>query len=873
MLKHLRMRKTDEGQGLVMVIAVVAIAAIVIGALEVSVIGDAKLAATSTSQEQALQAAETGLADYETNVNGSASQWQYAMSFCSSGTFNCVINGNSNVAPDPQNAAYSGIPDPNCTTSSYNVTHGQPGDDNYYGWVTVHGSSNGGYAEQFQYIVDSSLAKALGGYAHVFVTGRAGRSGHYVCSTIKALYNGPQLTSVNTVQLSPASCSGSSIPVAAPVAGTTIARVLIEATGGTGQTGGSSGLSAGGGVGGNGETVEATYAASNNSTIYVNIGCQGGSNTSIIQGGAGFASGGSLTGQGNAGGGGGATAVCALTPCTSATIGSGNLANNLYLLAGGGGGGGEGIFGATAPGGKGGSGVTASVASGIGENGNAGSNATAWFNINGGTGGAGGSAASGYVPGGGAGTHANGWFNADGGGGGAGYNGGSGGSVGFGGGGGGAGASFYNTNTSPSGGGIGAFVPGASGTGFVGSGVAMNTTPSNYGSVIIQWEDSTGAPVGTPVVPATCGPYSERTTQIPALSDVSLQVSGGSGGNGDNLSLFGNWFGSGAGREGVGATVVATYQNISTLPVDVTAIQGCQGAIGGDAGVTPGGDGLRTSGGSSSGGANCSGCSGNQGDAGSAGGASAICVGTIAPGADTPTSNNCTAGSSAMLMVAGGGAGGGGVSTSLLSLCSAGNGGAGGTALASDWPTSTNLTTGGVDGSSGTGNSGGWCSATAGGAGGSGVVANYAPTGSNGNSTNAICSGDGGAGGGGFDGGAAGTAGSGFAFFGFCILGGPGAGGGGGSSYLAQSTGSMVLQQCPSGSQCLYSACPTAGQSNPSTNQINTSNVAVFEGEWCSGQLDTNGAASITDTAIPNSSGVLSQSPTLVPTTPASLVW
>ena len=74
MLKRLRLRRTDEGQGLVMVIAVVAIAAIVLGALEISVIGDAQLAASSTSQEQALQAAETGLADYQTQVNGSASQ-------------------------------------------------------------------------------------------------------------------------------------------------------------------------------------------------------------------------------------------------------------------------------------------------------------------------------------------------------------------------------------------------------------------------------------------------------------------------------------------------------------------------------------------------------------------------------------------------------------------------------------------------------------------------------------------------------------------------------------------------------------------------------------------------------------------------------
>ena len=893
MFKHLRLHRTDEGQGLVIVIAVVAIAAIMLGALEVSSISGTKLTVANQSSEQALQAAQTGLADYESNVNASPSQWQYAMDYCSSGTFGCQIGtadantpsgnaeeaidppGETAEAPDPQNAGFSGIPDPHCTTSAYNATAGNAGTASYFGWTSVHGSTTGGFSEQFQYVVDSTSATPLGGYAHVFVTGRAGTSGHYVCTTIKALYNGPQTTNVNTVQLSSASCSGLSIPVQAPVAGTNIARVLIEATGGGGQTGGSAGLSAGGGIGGSGETVEATYAATNTSKLYVNLGCQGGSNTSIIQGGPGFASGGSLGSQGNAGGGGGATAVCSVTPCTSSAITSSNLPNNLYLIGGGGGGGGEGIFGATAGGGNGGSPGPVSVPSGMAENGAAGSLATAWFNIRGGAGGAGGQAGSGYSPAGGAGTLGRGWFNADGGAGGAGYNGGTGGVAGFGGGGGGAGASFYNTNAAPSGtGAIGAYVSGATGTGFVGSGVAMNATPASYGSVTIQWEDSTGSPVGTPIVPSSCGPYAEQTSQIAALSSVSLQVSGGSGGNGDNLSLFGNWFGSGAGKEGVGATVVGTYQNTSTSPVYVTAIQGCQGSIGGDAGVTPGGDGLRTASASTSGGNNCTGCVGNQGDAGSGGGASAICVGTIQPGQDSPTNNNCTAGANNMLMVAGGGGAGGGVSASLFSWCSAGAGGAGGAALSSDWPTSTNLATGGVAGANGGGLTGGWCASATAGTGGSALLANYAPTGGTGGSTNEVCSGDGGAGGGGFDGGNAGSAGTGgLGWPGFCFFAAPGAGGGGGSSYLAPSNGNLVLQQCAPGGQCLYSPCPSAGQSNPATNQVNTSTVPVFQGEWCSGQLDSNGTTTITDTAVPNSSGVLSQSPTSVPSTPASVIW
>jgi hypothetical protein len=909
MLSRIRGRKNEEGQALVVVIAVVAITAILMVALEVSVIGDAQLAATSTSQEQALQAAESGLADYQTWVNGSDSQWQYAMDFCSSGTYpggsgqvGCLEDAAGNprttppaANPDPANPAFSGVPDSSCRTSAYNATSapaipaGQP---DYYGWVTFHGSTTGGFAEQFQYVVDSSLAKSLGGYVHVFVTGRAGTSHHYVCSTVKALYNGPQLTAVNTEQLAPAYCSGSTIPVTPPPAGTNINAVTIEATGGAGQTGGSAGLSAGGGLGGTGETVEATYAASSSTTLNVNIGCQGGSNTSITQGGPGFAPGGSLPTKGDAGGGGGATAVCSVSPCTSSTITNGNLASDLYLVAGGGGGGGEGLLGTTAAGGTGGNDTTTSVTSGSGENGTSGKNATSFFISNGGAGGAGGMASSGYSPAGGAGNQTNAFLDADGGGGGGGYNGGTGGHIGFGGGGGGAGASFYNTNTSAGLGGIGAFIsaapvnllnhncdpplPGRA-PGFQGSCATMTTTPTTYGQVIIQWENYTAPgilnPVGTPVVPATCGPFAERTTAIPALTEVSLEVSGGSGGNGDDLSAFG-LYGS-AGAEGLGAAVVATYQNTSTSPVYVTAIQGCMGAIGGDVGVTPGGDGLRSSGQPTSGGPNCLTCSGNQGDSGSAGGASAICVGTVAPGLDTPTNNNCYPGNvpsaSDILMAAGGGGGGGGLDPSLIGVCSGGDAGyAGGTiqngvasALSPNYavPGSTTLTTGGVSGWAG---SSGSCGGPTGGSGGS--AATYGPTGAPGNANDVGCSGDGGAGGGGFGGAAAGGAGQGF-FPGFCIVTQGGAGGGGGSSWLATSNLSLQLQQCPVGGQCLYSPCPNAGQSNPAANQPNPNSIAVDEGEWCTSQKDTNGAASVTDTAIPNSSAILSQSPASVETT------
>ena len=131
----------------------------------------------------------------------------------------------------------------------------------------------------------------------------------------------------------------------------------------------------------------------------------------------------------------------------------------------------------------------------------------------------------------------------------------------------------------------------------MGAGYNPGNTPPTFGSVTITWESSTGTPVAPPVTPSNCGPSTQRTTQIPALAQVALQATGGSGGASVDLSLLtslGNFYGSKYGGEGFAASIYATYQNTSSFPVDVTAIQGCQGAIGGENGVTQGGDGLET---------------------------------------------------------------------------------------------------------------------------------------------------------------------------------------------------------------------------------------------------------------------------------------
>ncbi len=770
-------RRNEEGQTLLIVIGVVAFTAILIFALQVSVIGDQQLSASSTTQEQALQAAQTGLSDYQARVNSSPNQWQYATAFCSSGAFpspQCTHAPNPTQNPDPGNPAFSGVPDPNCTTSAASQTQGSPGASNYFGWVTVH--NDAGFVQQFQYVVDTSnviaptagqtLDPAGGGYLHIFVTGRSGRSGHFVCSTVKALYNGPQYTNANTTVLSPVLCNGSNgiITVPAPILPLAdpnqLSQVVITATGGNGGTGGvgsgagGQGLqgvnTTGGGSGGLGAAVQATFPASSLTTLYANIGCQGGSPSSTWQGGLGFSNGGTVgtaASPGNAGGGGGSTAVCLIPACYAGTLLNtvGLMATDVYLVAGGGGGGGEGRAFAAGNGGSGGTATTAGPPSpllGITNNGNGGSNST--FSTGGsphnaGQGGVGGQGTASFSTAGAAGSPgqlstSNSDGGEDGGAGGGGIDGGAGGTPGWGGGGGGAGSSFYNTLLA---------VPG--------SGTWTPVSPPPYGQVTIQWEDAAGNLVAPIVSPQTCGMAGERTSQVAGLSTVSLQVIGGNGGQGSNEGK--DPFNNGNALGGSGTGITASFTNTSATPQDITAIQGCPGAIAtGGLFPTVGGFGL-------SNGANnytLLGCTRVPClvDSGSGGGGAAICVGNVDPGNDTASNNNCTSALPAdILMLAGGGGGGGGAS-SFVSHLAGGNGGAAG--IGTNWPggsSSTQPTLGAVAGSGGGGggsNGGTAGSTTYGTAPGVGITVPLlvCPDGSGG---------DGGAGGGGYSGGGGGN--------------------------------------------------------------------------------------------------------------------
>ena len=289
-----------------------------------------------------------------------------------------------------------------------------------------------------------------------------------------------------------------------------------------------------------------------------------------------------------------------------------------------------------------------------------------------------------------------------------------------------------------------------------------------------------------------------RRVALASLTTVSIDLAGGNGGSGNYTAVFGTRGQLYPG--GAGAAVTATYKNVSTTTVYLTAIQGCNGQLGLENGGEQGGLGL------GKGGFNCAtGCGGTgNGASGSGGGASAVCVGSISPTNANPSNNNCTVGATNMLMVAGGGGGGGEHGT----FSGSAPGGAGGKPTLTKHYTFTNShpntytatkITGIVAGHNGANASGTWGPTTLKTGLGGPATAAYHPTGTVGFQGYA----DGGGGGGGYTNGDGGNAGT------------PTAqGGGGGSSYAAVSKNEMVLQTCPTGTPA--ATCPSLAQTNTS---------------------------------------------------------
>ncbi len=810
-LKRRLCHRTEEGQALLVVLGMVAIVVLLATAIEVSLAGRLKVQATTSLSEEALQAANTGLADYESWLTHSTKEWEYAYAYCSKGAFStCGEN------PDPHNPAYSGKFDPACATSSSNASTGAPGATGYFGWESVR--SSGGSQEQFQYVVNSTKATTTGGEVHVYVQGRAGRSGDYTCRTIKALYDGPQVQKSTTTLVAPNSCNGATIPETAPK---TTHYMEIEAIGGDGQSGGESFLSFGGSPGGTGAKVTADYAISQGTTIYVNNGCQGGANHSgITTGGYGFNPGGSMPSQNDdAGGGGGSTAVCKVKTCSSVskqgttTYGAPittvtELKSDVYLIASGGGGGGESFLFAT--GGNGGDGTTgssgATTVAGVGlvDKGTSGSGG--FFS----SGGAGGSGTKYLTCTAGCAVGHPTFIGGDGGAGGGGFSDGLGGTAGWSGGGGGAGESYINTTSNLS---------------YVATSGTWTGPATGAGLVIITWLNKTKAPIGSPIDASNCGFGGQNTVAVASGTTLTITLAGGNGGPGNEATFFGQAGHTTAG--GWGATISATYKNESSSTVFLTAIQGCDGLLGEENGGQTGGAGL------GNGGRNCAATSptpctsqgGTAGAGGSGGGASAICAGSVGPNVATQTDNNCTYSSSPethLLLVAAGGGGGAENNTCV----SANAGGSGGSGTAYNWTTTahdgaaqTTKIFGLQAGANGAGPTGTWSkTGRADSKGGPANATTYAPTGTAGEADqNGWVGGiDSGGGGGGYTNGNGGKDVGTYIvnclekFFGGGTT--PG-GGGGGSSYAARSLDGMVVQTCAKGT----GTCPSLGVTNTGT--------------------------------------------------------
>ncbi len=817
-LKNSVTRKGEEGQALAAVMGLTAVMALLIVSVELSSIGQARLATITTSSEEALLAAEAGANDYQAWLAGSNNTWAYASAYCSNGVVWPISapwsSTQCSAHPDPKNPAYVGALDQHCATDLSTTS----------GWELFKGSTSaGGQNEEFQYVVDSRQATPTGGFVHVFVTGRAGRSGHYACRTLKLAINSPGLQTLpnppTLISPTSASCNGSTVPVPSAPVGSGAAYVEIEATGGSGEGGGNGGLTTGGGRGGSGQAVLGVFpyggaSALGSAPLFVNVGCQGGSSTGITQGGAGFNHGGSaVPSSAKGGGGGGSTAVCVnINPCvdTSAFVNTlGGINNNVLMIAGGAGGGGEAFF--LASGGSGGNGGNAGnpayTPGGAGQ---------AGFFSNGGNGGSGSSysCTSSCTGDGQSGT------GGEGGGGGGGFNGGNGGSSGWSGGGGGGGSSYLSGQTGEGGSGFGVITSGTNKYQFDPAGAPK------YGSVIVTWLNSSFAPVATPFSPNQCGTGDETSTQLPANSVITVTIAGGGGGNGDVSGIFGGTAGTG----GAGTAITASYTTGST-PVWVSSVQGCAGVIGNLDGGDPGGLGL------GNGGNNVpTGSPSGSGASGSGGGASALCFGT------TQVNSNCGTGSATNTLLVSGGGGG----ASEQDTCnSANNGGSAG--LGTNSPTS-NATTGIVKGTTPGGGNGGNGGDNGSGAGPGGAGGTYSPNGSSGQYESSGP--DSGGGGGGYDGGAGGTGGSdGF----LCISSTAAGGGGGGSSFVNTGATGLSLTTTPAGTTPANEV--TIGTCPPITA------AAVDELCWTSNAAGNSGTVTVTQTAVTTPAGVVYEGP------------
>ena len=188
---------------MMLIILTVALVMVVIPvATYLAALGQVPMVSASTLDTLALQAAQSGIADYQSRLAADpsyGSSYVQGNGFCSSqfsahvgsaaavcGATNAL--GTPSGSADPTNPAFRNCFDgttaggctdtsPACPASLVGSTH----------WVATSGSATG-ETTGYQYVVDSSseTGSAATGTAYVFATGRAGRSGDFTCRTMKA---------------------------------------------------------------------------------------------------------------------------------------------------------------------------------------------------------------------------------------------------------------------------------------------------------------------------------------------------------------------------------------------------------------------------------------------------------------------------------------------------------------------------------------------------------------------------------------------------------------------------------------------------------------------------------------------------------------
>ena len=335
-LRRSALRRDESGQALAIVIIVIVLLIGFSVSLANQSNQQAPIAEQSVLARLAMQAAQAGLADYQDFISSNPGN---AASFCSYSTFNSCAEQSTTVASGSNNvtlpsaaidvastanfntsaiisvASGAGQQSVTCTGTSaspisftgctggtgtlstgFTVTQYElpggvdPAFQNAFttsptcsantgttGWATATVSSLGNQNAAYQYIVNSAALEgsSSGGEVLVYVTGRAGISGQYVCRSVQASF-WVQLTQPGVPQTVATNDSYTAVDVPAGCQGTscTTTTATITVAGGSGGNGGI-GNSGVGGTGGSGEEIQATFQIPTGMSLASDIGYEG----------------------------------------------------------------------------------------------------------------------------------------------------------------------------------------------------------------------------------------------------------------------------------------------------------------------------------------------------------------------------------------------------------------------------------------------------------------------------------------------------------------------------------------------------------------------------------------------------------------------